>query len=178
MKHVKEKSPYPTVKARFTYNEKEVEATVINPGACGGRAWMVFVDNTAWPDYFVVEAESPTKAEDVFVDSEFGKDTHYTDDDMRDYGYGVDDVNWSGSGIPYESEGIMVNGAEDEQIPWLCKYFAHGLPDDGIAPTDLVKYEVEQCESCGTPCYALCDRDDCAVCGKACAEELEKLFRW
>ena len=170
----KEKSPYVEVKARFTYNDRAVEAIVINPGAHHGRAWMVFIDNQAWPDYLIVEAPSPEKAEDVFVDSEHGVDAHIDPEERGDYE--PEHIHYSGSGVPYESEGIMVNGAEDEQIPWLCKYHAPGLPDEGVHPPGLEPYSIEECESCGTRCYA--HPDEFPSCSKECREELEKLFRW
>lgn len=169
-----EKNQYVQVKAHFIYLDKEVQAVVINPGDHQGRSWMVFIDNQAWPDYFIVEARSPTMAEDVFVSSEYGKDARLTTEDLEERS--PDAVHWTSDGIPYESEGIMVNGADDEQIPWLCKYHATGLPAAGIDPPDLANYTTEDCEICGARCYTL--QDECAACSEACLRELQKVYDW
>jgi hypothetical protein len=77
------------VTACFVFRGQMVQdVPVLNPGSCGGRAWLLVLDTSHQPDLFVVEAESPTAALDVLADDEeHGHLVRIQDHEMGDYGY-------------------------------------------------------------------------------------------
>lgn len=122
------------VTASGTLHSQEFSgATVINPGAWWGKAWLVYVEDCLDPPLYIVEADDPCDAEDEFLDSEFSWSLRINDVDLPDYD--EDSLRFDPKGHPVDTERLMIHG------PIECRYHADGLPPAGSDPRKLDLYE-------------------------------------
>jgi len=136
--------------------EVDQEATAINPGDWFGKTWQVVAADCMDPPRYIVEADTPSDAEEEWIDSDYG--AHYriepNDPDYLD----PDRVHFTGAGTAYDGENIMIYGQEfvahvRGSMPFACRYFGPGLPHEGVSPL-VYQYGEQECEHCEKKCFA------------------------
>lgn len=100
------------VRAEGKFRGQPITATVINPGA-GGIVWLATIDDSFFPEHFVVEAKCVDAAMDELAESEHGAALLVTPDgpECHDYGFtyaGTDD----GARKQYSDLGEIPPGAK------------------------------------------------------------------
>jgi len=152
------------------------EALVVNPGDWWGRhVYLVYGQTQFDPPLYAVEADAASDAEEIFVESEFGKDFRIDEDspEAGDYGYHVtagmypsgplagyegwvdlrgnrvtgelSEPSVTGDGTLYDGELIMIHDLLS------CLYFGPGLSRAGVAPEIFGR--PDECRYCGRTTY-------------------------
>lgn len=116
---------------------------VLNPGGWFGKTWLLEIGGSYSPFFLIVEADSMTDAIDELADNEkYGHNIVVSDDDLDDYD--PETCHYSGSGQVLDLDHLMIYGDETRKQPFSCRYFADGLPVDGINPADLDDYDLDE----------------------------------
>jgi len=134
-------------------------APVLNPGAHDGDTWLVIPETYAGGPEYIVEAESVTAAEEIFVDDELGKDSRIEEPDLADYMEKNEDgkteylCHFTGSGTPYDTQTLAVMGFENGHPPFACRYKGPGIPLEGVY--SIAYADKGLCKTCGEECYPI-----------------------
>jgi hypothetical protein len=131
------------VKAKGSFNGQELnDLVVLNPGDWFGKCWLIVIEDSCWPTYLVVEADSVSDAFDELADDEkYGHHVVVPDEDLGDYP--EDQRHYGPSGQVIDLDNVMVYGQEGSDCPFPCRYFGHGLPEEGILPIEYWRREEE-----------------------------------
>lgn len=119
--------------AKVTFSAKlhnsDIEGDVINPGDWFGKTWLVVLGGIA---SFVVEADNAQDAVEELAESEeYGQSLRLAEPDIADYNQ--DEIQYTGSGIPYDNADVTVIGDEGKKQPFKCTYHVEGFDED-ISP--------------------------------------------
>lgn len=125
------------ITARCTVNGHEMtDVVVINPGDCCGKTWLVEIGGSYSPLFLIVEADSVSDAIDELASSEmYGHNIIVADEDLGDYP--EDGRHYSGTGQVLDLDWLMIHGHEGSDVPFQCKYFGDGLPEEGVVPAEF-----------------------------------------
>ena len=122
-----------TARGKF-FNQDLTDVPVLNPGDWFGKCWLLVIEDSYWPTYLVVEADSVQDAIDELADHEkYGHLITVDDADLGDYP--EDERHYGPSGQVIDTDNLMIYGQEGSKCPFPCRYFGDGLPDDGMEPT-------------------------------------------
>ncbi len=92
--------------------------------------------------FLVIEADSVQDAIDELADNDkFGHLIIVDEADLGDYP--EEDRHYGPSGQVLDLDHLMIHGQEGVELPWKCRYFGEGLPDEGMLPTDFWQREEE-----------------------------------
>ena len=120
---------------------KDIE--VINPGGWFGKCWLIEIGGSYSAHYLIVEADSMCDAIDELADNEkHGHNIVVEEDRLSDYD--PDSCPCGPSGQVIDLDHLMIHGMEGCKQPFPCKYFGQGLPPDGIDPSTIDEYELEE----------------------------------
>jgi len=113
---------------------------VLNPGDWFGKAWLLEIGGSYTPLFLVVEANSAGDAINELADNDrYGHNIIVDDDYLNDY---PEDQRYYGpSGQVLDLAHLALHGAECAAIPFPCRYFGDNLPDEGILPAELDKWD-------------------------------------
>lgn len=114
--------------------------SVLNPGEWFGKVRIITVAMSYWPNHYAIEADSIGDAIDTLVESDEGICLRISDEDMPDYQDRQDDINWTGSGIPYDSDNIFYDDYHNDS-KYAIRYYGEGLPINGILADYYPYYE-------------------------------------
>ena len=124
-----------TAKAMFNGHELN-DVPVLNPGDWFGKTWLVEIGGSYTPLYLIVEADGLDGAIDVLADDEkYGHNIVVSDDDLCDYD--PENCHYGPSGQVLDLDWLLIHGREGSDCPFPCTYHGHGLPHEGIAPSDF-----------------------------------------
>jgi hypothetical protein len=135
------------ITANATFNGTELKTIpVINAGNWFGKTWLIELGGSYSPLFLIVEADSMCDAIDELADNEkYGHQIVVADEDLADYP--EDDRHYSGTGQVLDLDHLMIYGTEGSDQPFPCRYFAEGLPMEGIAPAEIWEYDPADCET-------------------------------
>ena len=116
---------------------------VLNPGAWFGRTWLIEIGGSFSPLFLIVEANSMSDAIDELADSEkYGHNIIVSPEDLGDYD--PETCHYGASGQVLDLDHLMIYGDEMSRQPFRCRYFAQPLPSEGIDPSELDEYDLEE----------------------------------
>lgn len=125
------------IKARVRLNGHELtDVPTINPGDWFGKTWLLEIGGSYAPLFLIVEADSAQDAINELADSEkYGHHIVVGDDDLGDYDPAI--CSYGPSGQVIDLDWLMIHGMEGTDVPFPCRYFGGGLPEDGMSPADF-----------------------------------------
>ena len=131
------------ITAKGTLNGQELaDIPALNPGDCFGKCWLLVIEDSSWPTYLVVEADSVSDAFDELADSpKYGHHVVVPDEDLGDYP--EDQRHYGPSGQVIDLDWLEIHGQEGTECPFPCRYFGEGLPEEGMKPTEYWRREEE-----------------------------------
>lgn len=127
------------ITARATLNGHDLtDIPVLNPGGWFGKTWLLEIGGSYWPLFLIVEADNVNDAIDELSESDYAHHIVVADADLADYP--EDERHYGPSGQVLDLDHLMIHGAEGAKVPFPCRYYGDGLPEDGIDPTDYDEY--------------------------------------
>ena len=131
-----------TANAKFHGHElKHIE--VINPGGWFGKCWLIEIGGSYSAHYLIVEGDSLNDAIDELASNEkHGHNIVVEQDRLSDYD--PDNCHYGPSGQVLDLDHLMIHGEEGSKQPFPCKYFGPGLPAEGIDPSTIDEFELEE----------------------------------
>ena len=107
-------------------------ATAVNPGDWWGKTWLLYLGDCFSPVFHIVEADCVDSAIDELIDSEKCNGLLIDDVDIGDYD--EDLIHYGPNGQPCDIESLHIEGIENADVPFACRYHSDGLPEKGIDP--------------------------------------------
>lgn len=131
-----------TAKAKLNGHDL-TDIPVLNPGGWFGKTWLLEIGGSYWPLFLIVEADSVSDAIDELADHEnYG---HHIVVDAADLGdYDPETCRYGPSGQVLDLDHLMIHGQEGTKRPFDCRYFGDGLPTEGIEPSEIDEYDLEE----------------------------------
>lgn len=136
----------PNITANATFHGHHlVDMPVLNPGGWFGKTWLIEIGGSYSPLFLIVEADSVCSAIDELADNEkYGHLIVVADEDLADYD--PEDCHYGPSGQVLDLDHLMIHGEEGAKRPFPCRYFGGGLLSEGIEPSDLNDFDLDDNE--------------------------------
>lgn len=117
------------------YGHELTEIEVLNAGDFLGRTWLIEIGGSYSSLYLIIEANSMSDAIDELADNEkYGHLIAVKDEYLSDYP--EDSRHYGPSGQVLDLDHLVA-------YSFPCRYHGHGLPDEGVLPTEFEHVDAE-----------------------------------